>query len=259
MLSGRDAQGYHGMSLITFPVRSAVPAGATITGGELRLHVVSTNSHSISPLYGVFRILQTWDASRVTWASRPSYDAIPLHTFPQPSLGALSLDITRVVADWSLGLGAQLGVLIGAHSELSPNTIFHVASVNATHSDTWPRLKVTYAMPALSVATIYPQFVDDQHTLTIPSLGSAKHDKNVSLMNPVTVWATNYGPDAAQIQLFNSPNGENFVAEGPVYTLVTNETVGMVAAVFSKYLRVMATAVGPSGAIVNLHYQGQIG
>jgi hypothetical protein len=251
--AGRDEDGYRAASLIVFRVRGALPAGATITEGKLLLTVIDAFAHTPQPTYGVYRVLSRWRATAVTWSSRPAFAAVPVSTFPHPPLGVLSIDVTRLAGDWFAGRSAEFGVTIRARSVFAVNTYFCAASVNAADSDTWPRLKLNYTLPAISVA---PRFVDEHYTLAVAGLSTAFHDIDVSLFNPVSVWATNNGPGDALTQLLISPDGVNFVPDSPSYALAANQTVSMVASVFSQYLRVMVTTTGINEARIALRCQG---
>lgn len=251
--AGRDEDGYRSVSLIVFRVRGALPAGATITKGELLLTVVDAVAHTSQPTYGVYRVLERWRATAVTWGSRPAFAAVPITTFPHPPLGVLNIDVTAPAADWFSGMSAEFGVIIRARSVFDANTYFRAASVNAADSDTWPRLKLNHTLPAMSVA---PRFVDEHYTLAVAGQSTAFHDIDVSLMNPVSVWVTNNGPGDAVTQLLISPDGTNFVPDSPSYALGVNMTVSMIATVFSQYLRVMVTTTGINEASITLRCQG---
>jgi hypothetical protein len=181
------------------------------------------------------------------------FAAVPVSTFPHPPLGVLSVDVTRLAGDWFSGRSAEFGVTIRARSVFGANTYFRAASVNAANSDTWPRLKLNYTLPEMSVA---PRFVDEHYTFAVAGLSTAFHDMDVSLLNLVSLWVTNSGPGDAVTQLFISPDGVNFVPDSPIYALAPSQTVSMVATVFSQYLRVTVTTTGISAANITLRCQG---
>jgi len=259
MFAGRDESGYLGMSLLNFPISSALPAGAVVTRAELRLHVLHTERHALSQVYGVYRILQRWSATTATWRKQPTFEALPVSTFAQPEHGPLVIDITGAVQTWVLGSAAPLGVMIGPYSDFPYAAFFRASAANAINSDFWPRVKLTYSVLTVIAGSLTPQFTDEKHVFTVPSLDNTYHDKDVSLLSPISIWATNNGPGSVELRLFTSPDGSNFAPDGPVIPLFANETTSLVAAVFSRFVRTTITSVDIRPATITLHYQGHIG
>lgn len=245
--------------LMNFDLNSVLPFGTTITNAELLLTLVTAVSQIPMPTYGIHRIKSRWAAKSVTWACPPLFVATPSYTFSSPSTGQLSTDVTALVVPWVTGATSELGLLIKNANSFAPGTYIQAATSNAKDSDTWPRLKVDYLLPAVSIGTITPQFVNDLVSINVPASGNAEHLKDVSLLGLLTIVATNNGPSSVGLQLYISPDGASYALEGAEVIVLPGDTIGLVSGIFARYVRVLATDLGGAGANLNLYYQGQIG
>ena len=259
MSAGRSSCGQLGYMLVNFSPQSRLPVGATITSAELRLYVLTTFSASISPIYGVHRIQQPWSASTVNWAKRPLYDSVAVTTFVSPVLGLLTIGVTSLIERWVSGESCQAGLLIKNDNEFNANTYFQAATVNRSNCDLWPRLKIDFSTPAVAIGSITPQFINDFVSLVVPASGSAEHDKDVSLLNLVTIMVTNNGPSLVEMYLEISPDGTNYMPEGRVVTVAPNTTEALVSGLFARYVKIRADDLTGLGSNLEIYYQGQSG
>lgn len=259
MSAGRSSYGQLGYILVNFSPQSRLPVGATITSAELLLYVLTTFSASTAPVYGVHRIQQTWSASTVNWANRPLYDSAAVTTFASPVLGLLTIGVTSLIEQWVSGQSCEAGLLIKNENEFNANTYFQAATVNRKNCDFWPRLKIDYSTPAVAIGSITPQFINDYINLLVPASGSAEHEKDVSLLNLVTILVTNNGPSAVEVHLEISPDGTNFVPEGRTITVYASTTEALVSGLFARYVKVVADDLNGIGANLDIYYQGQSG
>ncbi|MDP3487853.1 MAG: DNRLRE domain-containing protein, partial [Bacillota bacterium] len=259
MSAGRWSSGQLGYMLMKFSARSRLPVGAIITNAELCLYVVTAFSASILPIYGVHRIMQRWSSSAVNWASRPIFDTVPVSTFSSPALGLLSTGITSLVEQWVSGESCEVGLLIKGDTAFNSNNYFQAATVNSVNCDGWPRLKIDYSTPAVVIGTITPQFINDYVNLPVPPSGSAEHEKDVSLLNLVTILVTNNGPSSVELHVEISPDGTNYMPEGSSITITSSATEALVSGLFARYVKVVAKDLNGLGADLEIYYQGQSG
>lgn len=256
MLAGHDADGSESYMLIRFALDTILPPGSTVIDASMLLFFTYTQRTSDQTEYGVHRILSEWSPTRVNWFTRPLYEQTPALTFSSPFPGSLRLDVTELVQAWQTGGAANLGLLIRGLGSLPRGNFIRAATINATDSDSWPRLRIDYLLPTPVVA---PEFVNLQDILEVPAGGSAEEVQDVSLWRLATVSVSNQGPDAVEAHLEISADGSNYVQTGATRTVQSGETVNLVADIFARYLKVVVTDVGGNGATVEVYYQGQIG
>lgn len=259
MSAGRSSTGEMAYMLLKFSPQQRLPVGAVVTNAELFLTITSVFSDSVSPIYGVHRIQQRWRPCGVTWAKLPLYDLSPVATFASPILGLMSISLTNLVEQWVLGEKCDAGLLIKNETEFAPRTYIRASTINYPNCDSWPRLCIQYTIPAVVVGSITPQFTNNYVNLTVPPLGSAEHEKDVSLLNLVTILITNNGPSSVELHLEISPDGTNFMQEGRIITIAPSTTEALVSGLFARYVKVFADDVGGLGADLDVYYQGQSG
>lgn len=259
MSAGRSECNRLGYMLLLFQPSQALPREASITNAELRLMVITAISTTPSTTYSLHRVQSRWSASTVTWNSMPMFDSTPVASFASPSLGLLSNNVTGLVSAWSSGERSQLGLLIKNSTTFNANTYIQSATVNARNSDNWPRLKIEFTLPAVSIGSITPQFANELVNMPVPASGTAEHEKDVSLYSLVTVLVTNLGPGAVDVYLELSPDGVNYVQEGAVTFIEANDTAALVSGIFARYVKVVAIDHAGQGASLDIFFQGQIG
>jgi hypothetical protein len=255
MLAGTHCNQSLAYMLLRFPVGAALPLGATLVDASLVLNFTRAHRTSSQTEYGLYRVLSDWSAARVTWLTRPPFDGTPATTFPSPFPGPLRIDVTNLAQSWANGENANLGLLIRGLGRLPRDNLIEAATVNAVNSDTWPRLRLDYVLPT---PVIQPEFINIQAILIVPPGGTADEVQDVSLLELVTVIATNQGPDTVDVHLEVSADDVNYVPSGSIRTLAVGATVNLVADIFARYLKVAASDNGAGGATVDVFFQGQL-
>lgn len=256
MSAGRDTNGSLGYMLLTFSLRSALPAGSVITGASLMLSVISSLQPAAPVVYEVLRVKSRWSAKSVTWDTLPLYEPVPETSFASPAIGPLQVDVTPLAQGWLSGRYAEYGVLIAARGYPSPGTYFQAATVNSLDTDGWPRLSVDHALPFVTIA---PTFINRHVSLSVPAGGRTEHTQDVSLAGMMTVAVGNNGPDAIAVHLEVSADGLRYIPSSSLRTIADGGSVELAADLFARYLRVVLEDTGSSGAVADVYFQGQIG
>lgn len=256
MMAGKSCRGSFCYMLLRFGIKRALPVGATLVNASLQLTVTESFSSELTPEYAVLRILSRWSPTRVKWSNRPIFDLVPQATFPAPTSGLLSINVTTLVQSWLSGASANLGLLIKGSGCLRRGTFFRTATRNSLNSDNWPRLILQYVLPSVVVS---PEFINIYHNFNVPNGGSTYEVQDVSLLSLVTVNVTNNGPDSVDVLLEISADGVNYIQSGSTRTVANGDTANLMSDTFLQYLKVVIADGSTNGANVDVYYQGQIG
>jgi len=128
-------------SLLRFDL-AAIPAGSTIQRATLRLHQVRATAGSWT--MNLARATTDWNATTVTWSTRPTVGAFPDYTFAAPAGEDvfLTVDVTSLVEGWVYTPGSV------------PNYGFELSGVTVTGAS------VTRAFDSME-GTIKPELIID--------------------------------------------------------------------------------------------------
>lgn len=124
---------------------NAIPPGSVIRNAYLNLRVYRNEipaGHAIT--INVFRVLQTWSETGVTWNNQPISSSSPdgSATITSGFMGVVKIEISSLVKEWFQGEVVNRGIairgdegannLVGFFAREYPNTSF------------WPQLEVIY-------------------------------------------------------------------------------------------------------------------
>lgn len=131
---------------------SAIPSGSTILSAKLSLYsnptpingdLVNANSGSDNSMH-IRRIIQSWDASTVTWLTQPSTSTTDQILVPHTSsnfLDLIDMDVTAIVqAQMANG---NYGFMMGLENEF-PYNIRQFASSLHSDASKHPKIVITY-------------------------------------------------------------------------------------------------------------------
>jgi RHS repeat-associated protein len=176
---GVDGAGKRRRGLLRFGL-DAIPANATVTSGQLSLHVDPAQTTRVAAAeYVARRVTRSWtgaatwnsyDGSRA-WAS-PGGDyagsTMPGISINGSTSGYRHFDLTGMVDDWVQGSQPNHGALVKQRFEDVDSAVGFYSS-DASEQNRWPRLTVSYTEPT---PPVFDQIGDrrffgyDEHELT---------------------------------------------------------------------------------------------
>ncbi|MDD2620289.1 MAG: DNRLRE domain-containing protein [Syntrophomonadaceae bacterium] len=121
-----------------------IHGGATINEAYLRLTIARNQIPPGSSInINAYRILQPWNASKVTWNTQPVFGTSPEVSVPVgASLGTLEMNLTNLVRGWFDGSIPNAGLLLTG-DEIN-NRLLGFYSSYAPNITLWPRLYINY-------------------------------------------------------------------------------------------------------------------
>jgi len=231
---------------------SGLPPVSTINSASLNLYMYRNETSVTGSHIAVFRLLNNWSQSNVTWNTQPPFNPSPFSPtwdgyIPVNSstpLGPISIDITDLVRGWFDGSIANNGlVLVGNETQ---NSLVGFYSTNHLYSTMWPRLTINFTPGKINV------FDNEQKTIPIPPelIGSTPIPLGASSNATFLVWNTSSSASVkAKIQLgFNNDPGALFFDAGewvsltPVGTDGESQALSTTAA--AEYSRVLLQGAG---------------
>ncbi len=138
---GSISSGQIGRTLVRFDL-PAMLGGATVQAASLELYRVSGSTSPPSISLGVYRILQAWGETSVTWANQPAHTSIDKINPVGSAQAYYQWDVTGLVQDWLDGAYPNYGLMLQAEPETTlgwRGFSSREAGVNR------PRLVITYS------------------------------------------------------------------------------------------------------------------
>jgi hypothetical protein len=156
--SGKEFRG-----LLKFEL-GQVPKGSRVLSAELTLNMDSTTG--AADTVEIHRITRSWTEDEVTWNSRKTFkswsspggdfDPGVAGSFETAALGAVTADITELVAAWVDGSETNHGMILLSQPSSGNDEKKYVSSDDDADPALWPKLEITYACEC-GTACIVPQ------------------------------------------------------------------------------------------------------
>ena len=156
---------YNWRSLLTFNL-PAIPTGAVIDSAYISLwaNPTSPSGNPGNPTWGtnnavgIYRIIDNWDTSTVSWATSPGFSTTHVDTLEQSTSTVenyLHQDVTNLVQDM-YSAGGKYSFMFKHIQETTPlnSMIFYSPYQYATDTSVTPLLVVNYTAPSLGVVNV---------------------------------------------------------------------------------------------------------
>jgi uncharacterized repeat protein (TIGR01451 family) len=143
---------------------SGIPAGATVVSATFGIYEETTRDSTQT--ITLYRLTESWTESGSTWNSRNgtnnwstaggTYNATSLGSFAPTAVGFKTFSVGSVVQNWLNGTYANDGFILVATTTNQTGDVRFTSRDNASASDQWPYLDVTYQLPDAGTITLTP-------------------------------------------------------------------------------------------------------
>ena len=162
---------------------------ASLNAANLILYVYRNEIPAGSINASVYRLLNNFNESTVTWNTQPPFAAVAdgVTSVASGFTGALDIDITNLVQGWYDGSIVNNGIVI--RGDETQNALVGFRGTQYNDSSTWPKLVIDYVG---GIQTIYPvQTISVPTATSVPStainLGGTEKDVTFLITVPASV------------------------------------------------------------------------
>lgn len=216
------------------------------------------DNYSVSKVYDVFRLIQSFNESNVTFTNQPATFLIPSANF---TIGSelntfIRIDVTDLIRDWYNGEHPNYGLQLRADDETLSSLVAFYSS-NYSNENYYPRLEVTLEEP-VQISSRNFSYVKENSLITTDGY---KYSQNydVSEVSQYTFFVNNLGPiNACNAFMQVSPDAMSWCIDSALYTIMPGELKPVIPKTFSRYARIgyQSTTAGNSTSI-DIHLQMQ--
>lgn len=220
-----------------------IPKAAEIIACRLMLYVDQAQDKSVTGIFTPYLIASNWSCRAVTWATQPHiYESIHSQGIAVGNIGWYQWDITSLFNKWHTGAYLNYGIMLKSDGLYDNDNKRIISSRNYKSAFVClrPSITVQYNLPARSEEVFISGRRFTEHSLIAVTGDSYQHTMgfNTTQQSNTTIFVKNTDLFPAEVFVEVSPNNTDYVADGPSYPVLPDETIALVPRHFSKYAHI---------------------
>jgi len=220
-----------------------LPKSAIIISCRLNLYVDFVQNKQIISIFTPYLIASDWNDRTVTWDTQPLiYEAIHSQGTAVGNAGRYQWDISELFDKWNSGTFCNYGIMIKGDGLYSSDLKRIISSKNckSTMIRNRPCITLEYKLPPRHEAVFISGRKFSESSLLLPSSDVYQYTEgfDTSQQSNTTIFVKNTGLFPAEAYVAISPNNRDYLADGPLYTVLPGEMLAFVPRHFSRYTHI---------------------